>query len=76
MPEDHPSARRPHPSGDDVEQGRLARPVGPEHRDHLATLDREVYAAERLDGAVPLVGTDERDYRNVWRSGRPGVVIP
>jgi hypothetical protein len=45
-------------------------------------MDREVYAAERLDGPVALVGTDERDYRNVWRnvrrnvwrSGRPGVI--
>jgi hypothetical protein len=42
-------------------------------------MDREVYAAERLDGAVALVRPDERDDWSVWRTVRRGLcpgVIP
>ena len=47
----------------------LPAPLGPSIATTSPALDREVDAAQRLDGAVPLARADERDGR-IWRSVR------
>src|SRR3989304_5548732 len=50
-------------SHDDLERGRLARPVRADHRDHLALVHVERHAVEDLDRSVAGLDVAEREER-------------
>jgi hypothetical protein len=68
----HCAARRPQQGGQDLQQGRLACPVGAEQRDRLATAHLEADAVEDGDETEDLADIDDtNDGIEVHPSNRP-----
>ena len=54
----HLARRRPQDAGEDLDRGRLPRPVRADEAQQLAGLEREADPVERLDGRACGDGTD------------------
>ncbi len=62
--EDDVTRVRPVEARDDVERGRLPRPVRPDQADDLAGVDVQGEAVEREDSAEPAVDVSELEERH------------